>query len=182
MILDLESPERRYIGRRRHRDLVKLPESWDPIKSTVKTMKALIQRVKWAKVEVDGREIASIGPGLLVFLGVSAGDVEDTAGELAGKVTRFRIFEDGDGKMNLSLNDTNGQVLVVSQFTLVADTSRGNRPGFGQAAAPDAARGLYELFVASLKSAGIRTKTGSFGAAMTVTLANDGPVTFILTK
>lgn len=145
-------------------------------------MKALIQRVNWAKVEVKGREVSSIGPGLLVFLGISVGDGEGETVELAGKVVRFRIFEDTDGKMNLSLNDTKGQVLVVSQFTLAAETSKGNRPGFGQAASPDAAEMLYDLFVESIRSAGISTETGSFGAAMTVTLANDGPVTFMLTR
>ena len=133
-------------------------------------------------MEVKGREVSSIGPGLLVFLGISVGDGEGETVELAGKVVRFRIFEDTDGKMNLSLNDTKGQVLVVSQFTLAAETSKGNRPGFGQAASPDAAEMLYDLFVESIRSAGISTETGSFGAAMTVTLANDGPVTFMLTR
>ena len=116
---------------------------------------------------------------MLVFLGISVGDGEGETAELAGKVVRFRIFEDTDGKMNLSLNDTKGQVLVVSQFTLAAETSKGNRPGFGQAASPDAAEMLYDLFVESIRSAGISKETGSFGGAMTVTLANDGPVTFI---
>ncbi|MFV2082323.1 MAG: D-aminoacyl-tRNA deacylase [bacterium] len=145
-------------------------------------MKALLQRVKWAKVEVDHKEISSIGPGLLVFLGVADGDGPDECGQLAGKVSRLRIFEETEGKMNLSLEDVGGEALVVPQFTLVADTSRGNRPGFSTAAHPGEAEKLYDLFVKSLRESGVTVKTGQFGANMVVTLANDGPVTFILEK
>jgi len=145
-------------------------------------MKALLQRVKWAKVEVDGEEISSIGPGLLVFLGVADGDSPDESEQLAAKVGRLRIFEDIEGKMNLSLEDAGGEALVVPQFTLVADTSRGNRPGFSTAAQPGEAEKLYDLFVKTLSESGITARTGQFGAEMVVSLANDGPVTFILEK
>ncbi len=143
-------------------------------------MRVLIQRVGWSRVEVEGREVSSTGPGMLVFLGVAGGDDEDDAKYIAGKTADLRIFEDSAGKMNLSVRDTGAQAMVVSQFTLVADTRKGNRPGFGSAAPPDRAERLYERFVQELKDLGISVKTGVFGADMAVSLLNDGPVTILL--
>jgi len=143
-------------------------------------LRVLIQRVGWSRVEVEGREVSSTGPGMLVFLGVAGGDDEDDAKYIAGKTADLRIFEDSAGKMNLSVRDTGAQAMVVSQFTLVADTRKGNRPGFGSAAPPDRAERLYERFVQELKDLGISVKTGVFGADMAVSLLNDGPVTILL--
>lgn len=143
-------------------------------------MRVLIQRVGWSRVEVGGREVNSTGPGMLVLLGVADPDEEDDARYMAAKTASLRIFEDAKGKMNLSIRETGGEVLVVSQFTLVADTRKGNRPGFGSAAAPDRAERLYERFVQELEDLKVTVKTGVFGADMAVSLLNDGPVTILL--
>lgn len=143
-------------------------------------MRALLQRVAEASVRVDGETIGAIGPGLLVLVCAMPGDSEATAEALAERAAKLRIFRDGAGKMNLSLRDTRGEALVVSQFTLAADTSRGNRPGFSGAAPPEAAEGLYRRFAEALAEGGIRTATGRFGAEMKVALINDGPVTIWL--
>jgi D-tyrosyl-tRNA(Tyr) deacylase len=138
-------------------------------------VRALVQRVTSAAVEVDGEEVARIGPGLLVLLGVRTGDTPEQADRLAGKLERLRVFEDGDGKLNLSVRDVGGQVLCVSQFTLYADTRKGNRPSFVDAAPPEQAQPLYERVRAALGAEG-----GAFGAHMHVSLVNDGPVTLLL--
>ncbi len=144
----------------------------------------MIQRVGEATVQVEQdsawRECGRIGPGLLILLGVGKTDKEDSARWLADRCSRLRIFEDEAGKMNRSLLDTRGSALVVSQFTLYADTSRGLRPSFEPAALPETARSLYEVFVRELQSAGIETSTGSFGGRMKLRLENDGPVTILL--
>ena len=140
-------------------------------------MRALVQRVTDAAVTVGGAQISQIGPGLLVLVCAMQGDIEENADKLASKLAKLRIFADGAGKMNLSLVDTGGSALVVSQFTLAADTSRGNRPGFSQAAAPEEGQRLYLYFCKALQRAGIPVKTGQFGADMAVSLTNDGPVT-----
>ena len=143
-------------------------------------MRALLQRVRSASVEIEGERTASIGPGLLVFLGVTHSDGPDDLAWLAGKVSRLRIFEDENGKMNRSVTESGGAVLVVSQFTLYADTRRGNRPGFDQAARPGLANPLYESFCAALRDLGLPVATGRFAADMQVHLQNDGPVTILL--
>jgi D-tyrosyl-tRNA(Tyr) deacylase len=140
-------------------------------------MKAVIQRVSAASVTVDDRVIGRIGPGLLVLLGIERGDGNAEAGLLAAKVARLRIFADDAGKMNRAVLDTKGGVLVVSQFTLAADLSRGNRPSFANALVPAEAEGLCRRFVAILASQGVPVETGAFGAHMAVSLVNDGPVT-----
>ena len=129
---------------------------------------------------VGGEVVGEIGPGLCVLLGVARGDDELSAGRLAEKVSRLRIFENEDGKFDRSLLDTGGAVLVVSQFTLIADTSKGNRPSFTEAAPPDEAERLYEIFCSDLLALGVDVERGSFGARMRVELANDGPVTIVL--
>ena len=143
-------------------------------------MRALIQRVGWSRVEVDGREVNSTGPGLLVLLGVADLDEEKDAEYVAAKTASLRIFKDSEGKMNLTIRETGGEVLVISQFTLVADTRKGNRPGFGSGAPPDRAERLYERFVKELGDLGVIVKKGIFGADMAVSLLNDGPVTILL--
>ena len=143
-------------------------------------MRALIQRVSHASVEVDGKTVGQTGPGLLILVCAMPGDDADTAKTLAAKVSKLRIFKDDDGKMNQSLVQSGGSALVVSQFTLAADTSRGNRPGFSNAAAPDIAKTLYLQFTQFLKDLGIAAQTGQFGADMAVSLVNDGPVTIRL--
>lgn len=143
-------------------------------------MRALVQRVTFAQVTVNQEILAQIGPGLLVFLGVTQNDTGKDASWLAGKVSRLRIFADAAGKMNRSLLDTGDSVLVVSQFTLYGDTRRGNRPGFDQAAPPAQAEALYEDFCRELQQLGLVVRTGQFAADMQVTLNNDGPVTFWL--
>ena len=140
-------------------------------------MRALIQRVSEAKVEVDGALIGQTGPGLLILICAMQGDTTAQADQLANKISKLRIFRDEAGKMNTSLVDSGGSALVVSQFTLAADTSRGNRPGFSQAAAPAEGEALYLHFAAALRGLGISVETGRFGADMAVSLVNDGPVT-----
>lgn len=143
-------------------------------------MRAVIQRVSEAQVTVGKSVIGKIGPGLCVLLGVGKGDSEINAKNLARKIANLRIFEDEQGKLNRSVSETHGEVLVVSQFTLYGDCRKGNRPSFSEAAAPADAERLYELCVARLRAAGLRVATGRFQAAMTVALVNDGPVTLIL--
>jgi D-tyrosyl-tRNA(Tyr) deacylase len=143
-------------------------------------MKALLQRVSEASVEIDGRVVGTIGPGLLVLLGVEAGDRAAAADRLARKIAALRIFEDEAGKMNRSVRDVDGSLLVVSQFTLLADLRKGNRPSFIAAALPEVAAPLYEHFCANLRAQGLAVATGWFGARMAVRLVNDGPVTIWL--
>ena len=143
-------------------------------------MRALIQRVSAASVRVDGTVIGQTGPGLLILICAMSGDDEATGAALAAKIAKLRIFPDDAGKMNLSLIDSGGGALVVSQFTLAADTRRGNRPGFSGAAKPDDARRLYHAFAESLAALGPAVQTGQFGADMQVSLVNDGPVTIWL--
>ena len=143
-------------------------------------MRALVQRVTEASVEVDGAVVGQTGPGLLVLVCAMAGDDEDGADRLALRVAKLRIFRDDGGRMNRSLLDMGGGALVVSQFTLAADTRTGNRPGFSSAAAPDDGRRLYERFADALAGHGIGVETGIFGAEMQVRLVNDGPVTIWL--
>lgn len=140
-------------------------------------MRAVVQRVSRAAVDVDGARIAEIGPGLLVLVCAMQGDGEEDARRLAGKIARLRIFRDEAGRMNRSVLDTGGAALVVSQFTLAADTARGNRPGFSAAAPPEEGERLYRAFAAALADAGVPVQTGRFGAEMAVSLVNDGPVT-----
>lgn len=138
-------------------------------------MRALVQRVSEAAVEVDGRQLARIGPGLLVLLGVGTTDGPEQADRIAGKLERLRVFDDAEGKMNLSVRDVGGDLLVVSQFTLYGDARKGNRPGYVDAAPPEQAEPLYERVRAALGAHG-----GAFGAHMRVALVNDGPVTLLL--
>lgn len=140
-------------------------------------MRALLQRVKQARVEVDGAIVGQTGPGLLILLCAMQGDTEAEAEKLVAKITKLRVFKDDAGKMNRSLLDTGGGALVVSQFTLAADTSRGNRPGFSTAAPPSDGEALYLHAADLLRAHGIATQTGQFGADMDVHLVNDGPVT-----
>ncbi|KIH75661.1 D-tyrosyl-tRNA(Tyr) deacylase [Geoalkalibacter ferrihydriticus] len=143
-------------------------------------MRAVLQRVTEARVEVAGRVVGAIGPGLLVLLGVGGADSSADAAFLAEKIAGLRIFEDPAGKMNLSVSEVGGAVLVVSQFTLYGDCRKGRRPSFAPAAAPDMANRLYEEFVAGLRRTGLEVATGVFQAQMQVHLVNDGPVTLLL--
>ena len=143
-------------------------------------MQGLIQRVKHAKVEVEGQVIGQIEQGILLLLGVEKHDDNTTADKLLHKVSNYRIFTDENDKMNLSLKDIQGELLVVSQFTLAADTKKGMRPSFSSAATPTQANELYEYFVSQAKAAGLTVATGQFAADMQVSLCNDGPVTFNL--
>ncbi|MGZ9275175.1 MAG: D-aminoacyl-tRNA deacylase [Nitrospira sp.] len=143
-------------------------------------MKAVLQRVTRAAVEVDGQVVGRIGAGLLVLLGVAKGDGERDLLYIVEKIQTLRIFADHEGKMNRALGDVVGALLLVSQFTLLGDTTKGRRPGFDLAAPPDEARALYEGTVNRLRAAGVLVETGIFGAHMQVELLNDGPVTFLL--
>ncbi|MCI5634591.1 MAG: D-aminoacyl-tRNA deacylase [Alphaproteobacteria bacterium] len=145
-------------------------------------MKILVQKVLNAAVTIDGQTVAQIKQGLLIFIGIEKDDTASQADFLAKKVANLRIFEDDNQKMNLSVQDVKGEILAVSQFTLAADLSRGNRPGFESAAHPEIAKPLYEYFIKQLQSYDIPLKTGIFQADMKVSLINDGPCTFILQK
>jgi D-aminoacyl-tRNA deacylase len=143
-------------------------------------MRAVVQRVSSARVVVDGNVVGKIGRGLCVLLGVARTDGQAEAERLAGRVARLRIFENDEGRVDRSLLDVGGAALVVSQFTLIADTSKGNRPSFTDAAAPGQAQPLYQSFCAALRELGVEVATGRFGAGMAVELVNDGPVTIVL--
>lgn len=144
-------------------------------------MKAVIQRVKYSNVKIDGKIVGECAQGFMILLGVMQGDDKNDADKLVKKIPNLRIFEDENGKMNLSCLDIDGEMLVVSQFTLCADCSHGRRPSFTNSAPPQEANALYEYFVDELKNAGIKSvQTGEFGADMQVELVNDGPVTIIL--
>jgi D-aminoacyl-tRNA deacylase len=143
-------------------------------------MRAVCQRVARADVQVEGKPVGAIGAGLCVLLGVARTDGEAEAARLAGKVARLRVFEDDAGRFDRSLLDVGGAALVVSQFTLIADTAKGNRPSFADAAPPEQAEPLYERFCEALRHLGVPVQTGAFGARMQVELVNDGPVTIIL--
>ena len=146
-------------------------------------MRIVLQRVKRASVTVEGKTVSEIGSGLLLLVGVAQGDGEEEAAWLARKVARLRVFGDEDGKMNLSVADTGDEVLAVSQFTLLADTRKGNRPSFIRAALPEQAEPLFDYFREKLREEGISSvKTGRFGATMDVALVNDGPVTIVLER
>jgi len=145
----------------------------------LRVMRALVQRVSEARVEVEGRTVGSIGNGILVLLGVAKTDIEADAEYLAPKVTNLRIFDDAGGKLNLSVKDVGGAVLVVSQFTLYGDCHKGRRPSYDDAAAGEQAKHLYDYFVDRLKKEGVETATGVFQATMAVHLVNQGPVTLI---
>ena len=143
-------------------------------------MRAVIQRVKSAQVSVDGRVSGKIGEGLLVLLGVGKGDGESDLSFLTSKIPELRIFEDDSGKFNLSLKEIDGEILVVSQFTLFGDCRKGRRPSFTEAEEPSTAKHLYEQFILKLKERGVPVQTGEFQARMEVHLINDGPVTLLL--
>ena len=145
-------------------------------------MKAVIQRVKNASVTIDGELFSSINGGLLVFLGVEKSDERENAQKLAEKILKLRIFEDENEKMNLSVADVKGEILVVSQFTLCGDCKKGTRPSFDNSAPLDKAIELYEYFVEQIRLSGLKTETGKFRTHMDVSLTNDGPVTFWLEK
>lgn len=143
-------------------------------------MRAVVQRVKQSEVKVDGQTVGAIGAGLLVLLGVADGDTDADAKALADKCVDLRIFDDGEGKMNLSLEQFDGQLLAVSQFTLLGDCRKGRRPSFVAAAAPEEAERLYECYVQAVRDRGIHVETGQFRAMMDVQLVNWGPVTLLL--
>ena len=143
-------------------------------------MKVLIQRVKKASVTIDGKLYSSIKAGILALVGIEKSDTIEQVEKLAKKVTNLRIFEDENGKMNLSLLDVKGEMLIVSQFTLCGDCKKGTRPSFDKSAPPDIANELYEYFISQVKDFGVPVGTGVFGAMMDVELINDGPVTFML--
>jgi D-tyrosyl-tRNA(Tyr) deacylase len=143
-------------------------------------VRAVVQRVSEARVRVGGEVAGEIGAGLCMLLGVSRDDGEAEAVRLADKIAKLRIFENEDGKFDRSLLDVGGDALVVSQFTLIGDTAKGNRPSFSEAAPPEDAERLYESFCAALRETGVRVETGRFGARMALELVNDGPVTIVL--
>jgi D-aminoacyl-tRNA deacylase len=142
-------------------------------------LRAVVQRVSEASVRVADEIVGEIGPGLCVLLGIAREDEATDAERLAGRIARLRIFENAEGKFDQSIVDTGGAALVVSQFTLIADTAKGNRPSFSEAAEPEVAERLYEAFCAALTALGVPVETGVFGARMRVEIANDGPVTII---
>ncbi|WP_218311017.1 D-aminoacyl-tRNA deacylase [Alteromonas antoniana] len=141
-------------------------------------MIGLIQRVSKASVEVDENQISEIDKGILLLLGVEKDDTAEQVEKMAQKICQYRIFSDDDGKMNLNIQQVGGSVLVVSQFTLVADTKKGNRPGFSRGASPEHGEKIYQDVIAAIEGKGVTVKTGQFGADMQVSLVNDGPVTF----
>jgi len=143
-------------------------------------VRAVVQRVRKASVAVDGEVVAACGPGLAVLLGIAESDAEDQAVRLAGKVARLRIFANDEGRFDRSVVDVGGAALVVSQFTLIADTRKGNRPSFTEAADPERAEPIYERFCEALADEGVRVERGVFGARMEVALVNEGPVTIVL--
>ena len=143
-------------------------------------MRAVVQRVRDASVTVDKTVTGGIGLGLLVYLGVCDSDTDETCSKMASKIARMRIFEDETGKMNLSVSDVGGKVLVVSQFTLYASMKKGNRPSFDEAGKPDLAERLYEVFMQNLRELGLEVEHGQFGAHMHVCYENDGPVTILM--
>ncbi|MGO9454156.1 MAG: D-aminoacyl-tRNA deacylase [Candidatus Binataceae bacterium] len=143
-------------------------------------MRAILQRVSRGEVRVEGRVIGKIGPGLVVLLGVAQGDADADAAFIADRTLGMRVFADSAGKMNLALSAVGGEMLVVSQFTLIADTESGRRPSFIHPAAPAEARRLYEHFVSLVRERGVKVETGEFGAMMEVEIVNDGPVTIII--
>jgi D-tyrosyl-tRNA(Tyr) deacylase len=143
-------------------------------------VRAVVQRVSKARVLVGGEPVGEIGPGVCVLLGVAGTDAAAVAERLAGRVARLRVFENDEGRFDRSLLDTSGEALVVSQFTLIADTTKGNRPSFSHAAPPELAEPLYEQFCQALRALGVDVATGTFGAHMKVELTNDGPVTIVL--
>lgn len=143
-------------------------------------MRAVLQRVSRADVSIQGRTVGKTGRGFVVLLGVAGGDSEQDAAFLADRILGMRVFADEQGRMNLALDKVNGELLVISQFTLLADTNSGRRPSFTRAAPPDDARRLYEHFLLLVRQSGVKVETGEFGASMQVTLTNDGPVTIIL--
>ena len=145
-------------------------------------MKAVIQRVKSANLWVDGSQVSAIDKGLVVYLGVEVGDVQENANYLAKKIANLRIFEDANGKMNYSVLDVGGQILLVSQFTLLAETEHGNRPSFVQAELPQIAKQTYLDFATLLRQYGVSVEMGVFGADMTINQCNDGPVTIVMEK
>ncbi len=145
-------------------------------------MRVVLQRASSASVSIEGRVVGSIGRGFVVLVGFTAGDGDDHVAWMADKITGLRLFSDDEGKMNLSLVDVDGAVLVVSQFTLYADARKGRRPSFVDAAPPEQAASLYESFVGALGARGLPVETGEFGALMAVELVNDGPVTLILER
>ena len=143
-------------------------------------MRAVMTRVKHASVTIDGKETRSIGEGFLILLGITHEDTEGQAVKLADKLTKLRIFEDADGKMNRGLEEVNGELMIISQFTLYGNCKKGRRPDFLAAARPEVAIPLYEKFVAECRSKGFRTETGEFGAYMEVDSLNDGPLTLVV--
>lgn len=145
-------------------------------------MRAVVQRAARAAVSVDTTTVGAIGPGLAVFVGVGTGDDDTVAARLAARVATLRVFPDDAGRMNLDVSQSGGELLVVSQFTLFADTARGHRPSFAEAAAPVEAERLYEVFIDAARQRGLRVATGRFGARMRVDLVNDGPVTIVLSS
>ncbi len=147
---------------------------------SIVAMKALLQRVSSARVEIDGRSVSEIEIGLLVFLCAVRGDTDRDLEYIIKKVSKLRIFKDDHGKMNLSIMDINGEVLVVSQFTLAASTRKGNRPSFDTAEAPERAKVIYDTFVTKLRETGLSVQTGVFAESMAVSLTNDGPVTILI--
>lgn len=143
-------------------------------------MIVVLQRVTQAKVDIDEKTVGQIGKGLMVLVCAERGDTDEKARLLAQRLLRYRVFEDENGKMNLSVMDVKGGLLLVSQFTLAADTTRGNRPSFTPAAPPDEGKRLFDIFVQEAEKSGLTVQTGKFGAYMRVSLVNDGPVTFTL--